>query len=51
MKMIFYRIRSEEDDEDLKTLDGFRVKFGGSEVRSLDGSRRRSMESEETMKV
>jgi hypothetical protein len=50
MKMIFRRIRSEED-EDPKTPDRFGVKLDGSEVRFLDGSRRGSMESEETIKV
>jgi hypothetical protein len=49
MMMILRRIRGEEEDEDSKTLDRFRVKLGGSEVRSLDGSRRGDMESEESM--
>jgi hypothetical protein len=51
MKTIFRRIRSEEDDEDPKIPDRFGVKLDESEVRSLDGSRRRSMEPEETMTV
>jgi hypothetical protein len=38
MKMIFRRVQTEEDDEDPKTLDRFRVKFAISVVRSLDGS-------------
>jgi hypothetical protein len=51
MKMIFRRIRSEEDDEDPKTPDRFGVKFDGFEVGSIYESRRGSMKSEETMKV
>jgi hypothetical protein len=43
MKMIFRRVRSEEDDEDPETPDRFGVKLDGSEVRPLDGSRRGGM--------